>query len=155
MSARHDDLPPVSPDAQAWRRFLALQAEVEGRLAQALQRGHGLGLSEYRALEDLAHAPDHERRMQELAGRIGLNQSSVTRLVARLEALGYAFKDLCPDDKRGVYAVATDAGCTRYEQARPTYEATLAETLDTATDDPHLAPAVAALRMSAVAGPGA
>ncbi|MER5319563.1 helix-turn-helix domain-containing protein, partial [Streptosporangium roseum] len=76
--------PPVSDLAATWQHILLLHARVENRLAAALQRRHGIGLSEFRALGHLAASPTSELRMQELADKVGLNQSSVTRLVARL-----------------------------------------------------------------------
>lgn len=117
-----------------WNRLSALYTQVEGRLGVAVQRGHGLGLSEFRALGFLAEAPDGELRMQDLATRLGLNQSSVTRLVGRLDGAGLAYRDLCPDDRRGVYTVITEAGRERYAAARATYRDTLAAALDEAAD---------------------
>ncbi len=138
--------PTAASDQAMWSRTLILHARVEGELARALQRGHGVGLSEYRALEALAGADDSELRMQELADRIALGQSSVTRLVGRLETAGFAYKDLCPSDKRGVYAVITDEGRSRYQAARATYGEALSSALDSLADDPAFAPAVQALR---------
>ncbi|MFC4910829.1 MarR family winged helix-turn-helix transcriptional regulator [Actinomadura gamaensis] len=121
-------------DVRLWNRVLALHARVEHRLGTVLQRQHGLGLSEYRALALLAEAPDGELRMQDLASGLGLNQSSVTRLVGRLNEAGFSYRDLCPDDKRGVYTVITDAGRERYRRARPSYEEALTTTLDEAEE---------------------
>ncbi|MER6943340.1 MarR family transcriptional regulator [Nonomuraea sp. NPDC000554] len=120
-------------DALMWNQMLTLHAHVEQRLGTVLQRQHGLGLSEYRALGFLAGADDGELRMQDLATRLGLNQSSVTRLVSRLNAAGFTYRDLCPDDKRGVYTVITDAGRARHQEARHTYAETLSVALDEAT----------------------
>ncbi|GLZ81196.1 MarR family transcriptional regulator [Actinorhabdospora filicis] len=127
-----DDTPRAKGfrDDHLWRRVTALHARVEQKLSTALQRGHGLGLSEYRALGDLAANPKSELRMQELADGLGLNQSSVTRLAGRLETAGLTVRDLCADDRRGVYAVLTEAGRKRYEDARGTYESVLGEALD-------------------------
>ncbi|MEU6987529.1 MarR family transcriptional regulator [Streptomyces sp. NPDC046324] len=136
----------ASSDQAVWSRLLVLHARVERELAHALQRRHGIGLSEYRALELLAHAEDGELRMQDLAERVGLGQSSVTRLVARLEAAGFAFKDLCPSDKRGVYAVITDEGRERYAAARSTYADVLSSALNALTADPEYASTVNSLR---------
>jgi DNA-binding MarR family transcriptional regulator len=122
---------PVLDDT-LWQQVTALHAHVEDRLAAALQRRHGLGLSEYRALAHLAAAERSELRMQELADKVGLNQSSVTRLAARLEKAGFTYRDLCEDDKRGVYAVLTDLGRTRQAEARETYSETLSAALDAA-----------------------
>ncbi|MFC5187664.1 MarR family winged helix-turn-helix transcriptional regulator [Actinomadura harenae] len=121
-------------DVRLWNQVIALHARVESRLGTVLQRQHGLGLSEYRALALLAEAPDGELRMQDLATGLGLNQSSVTRLVGRLNDAGFTYRDLCPDDKRGVYTVITDAGRERYRQARPGYEEVLTATLDEAEE---------------------
>ncbi|NUR63755.1 MAG: MarR family transcriptional regulator [Catenulispora sp.] len=137
----------ASTDAQAWNRLLSLHAQVEGRLAAVIQRRHGLGLSEYRALAFLNQADNDELRMQELADKLGLNQSSVTRLVNRLNAADFTRRDLCPDDKRGVYTVLTEAGRERYREASTTYAAALAAALDEiALSDPATAAIITAAR---------
>ncbi|MET8760665.1 MarR family transcriptional regulator [Lentzea sp. NPDC004782] len=133
-------------DQAAWNRVLTLHVFVERQLAQVLQRRHGVGLSEYRALAELSQSAAGEWRMQELADRIGLGQSSVTRLVARLDALGLARRDLCPDDKRGVYAVITDEGRQLHIAASATYAEALSSALNTAGADQGLARLVQAIR---------
>ncbi|MEQ4714862.1 MarR family transcriptional regulator [Nonomuraea sp. B19D2] len=132
MSSAAQIAPSDIGDALMWNQLLTLYAHVEHRLGTALQRQHGLGLSEYRALDLLAGADDGELRMQDLASRLGLNQSSVTRLVSRLNAAGFTYRDLCPDDKRGVYTVITDAGRARHHEARTTYARILSAALDEA-----------------------
>ncbi|XRQ09498.1 MarR family winged helix-turn-helix transcriptional regulator [Actinomadura welshii] len=136
----------VTADGEIWDGVVTLHGRVENRLAKAMQRGHGIGLSEYRALCRLSRADDGELRMQELADLIGLNQSSVSRLVARLEAAGLTRRDMCPKDRRGVYTVITDEGRALQEEAAPTYTGTLTEALDDAATDPALAPLIATLR---------
>lgn len=141
--------PAGSSDQAMWSKVLTLHTYVERQLTDALQRGHGIGLSEFRALECLVQAADGELRMQELADKVGLNQSSVTRLVGRLDAAGFAMRDLCPDDKRGVYAVITDAGRQRYAAARGTYSEVLSSALNTAAAASELARTVQRLRSGA------
>ena len=136
----------MTDDDQAWGRMLALHSRVEQELAKALQRRHGLGLSEYRALGRLIEAPGFCLRMQELADAIGLNQSSVSRLIGRLEDAGLTERDLCEKDRRGVYSLITEAGRKRHAEAAPTYQDILAAELDKAAADPDLAGAVAAVR---------
>lgn len=129
----------------SWEQLVTLHTRVEHDLAQALAP-FGLGLSEYRALTRLTAAPEGELRMQNLAEAIGLNQSSVSRLVARLEQADLTERCLCPEDRRGIYSVITDHGRTRQRAAEPAYQAALARALDRAADDPDLADLVATLR---------
>jgi DNA-binding MarR family transcriptional regulator len=115
----------MSRKSVSWLKLIHVVATVEADLGKVLQSDHGLGLSEYRALEVLARSPDSELRMQELAAHLRLNQSSVSRMVERLERGGLTVRDLCPDDKRGVYTVLTDKGRQRLESAQPDYEKAL------------------------------
>ena len=92
--------PRAASDQAMWEAVLGLHTFVERQLAHTLQRRYGVGLSEYRALEVLTQAEKGECRMQELADQIGLGQSSVTRLVGRLDSAGYAYKDSCADCAR-------------------------------------------------------
>ncbi|GGW88002.1 MarR family winged helix-turn-helix transcriptional regulator [Streptomyces noursei] len=133
-------------DAEHWDRFGALHTRIEQELAKALQQHHRLGLSEYRALARLADSEDGELRMQELADLIGLNQSSVSRLASRLESSGLTRRDLCPDDRRGVYSVITDEGREMRSRARPTYDSALRTALDAAAEDGLLGPLVKSLQ---------
>ena len=115
----------MSKKSASWLKLIHAVASVETDLGKVLQAGHGLGLSEYRALEVLARSPDSELRMQELAAHLRLNQSSISRMVERLERGGLTVRDLCPDDKRGVYTVLTDKGRARLESAQPDYDTAL------------------------------
>lgn len=115
----------MSKRSDSWLRLIQVIATIEAELGKVLQAQHGLGLSEFRALEILARSPDLELRMQELASHLRLNQSSVSRMVERLERGGFTVRDLCPDDKRGVYTVLTDKGRAQLESAQPVYEAAL------------------------------
>lgn len=111
----------MSRKSDTWLRLIHAIANVETELGKTLQDQHGLGLSDYRALEILSRSPKSELRMQELAAHLQLNQSSVSRMVERLERGGLTVRDLCPDDKRGVYTVLTAKGRERFESAEPDY----------------------------------
>lgn len=119
----------MSKKSDGWLKLTQTVAQVEVNLAKVLQTQHGLGLSEYRALDILARSQNAELRMQELAAHLGLNQSSVSRMVERLERSGFTVRDLCPDDKRGVYTVLTQDGRAHLERAQPDYEKALAAAL--------------------------
>lgn len=119
----------ISKKSDAWLNLIQVVSNVEADLGKVVQAQHGLGLSEYRALEILARSQNSELRMQELASHLRLNQSSVSRMVERLERAGFTVRDLCPDDKRGVYTVLTKNGRARLAIAQPDYERVLATAL--------------------------
>jgi DNA-binding MarR family transcriptional regulator len=112
-----------------WRWLLERHARTTSALERRLQQEHGLGVSEYEVLERLAVAEKDKQRMQELAEAVYLSQSALSRVVARLEADGLVYRGMCPEDRRGIMACLTDTGRERYEAARPTHRAVLAETL--------------------------
>ena len=114
---------------EAWRELVERHARATSSLERRLQHDHGLGVSEYEVLERLAAASREESRMQELAEAVHLSQSALSRVVARLEADGLVTRGMCPEDRRGIMACLTDTGRERYEAARPTHRAVLAETL--------------------------
>ncbi|MBN7755804.1 MarR family transcriptional regulator [Nitratireductor aquimarinus] len=118
---------PSSSDA--WLRLVHTVSTVESDIARMLTSEHGIGLSEYRALQALAKAPDRELRMQDLATHLQLNQSSISRMVERMERSGLTVRDVCADDKRGVFSVITEKGEARLEEARADYETALASAL--------------------------
>lgn len=105
----------------SWTTVVTTVGEIEATLNKWLSQRHGLGLTDYRALTLLSEAPDRELRITELATQVGLNQSSTTRLVARLEAKGFAVRDTCPDDGRGIYAVLTEPGLALVRDLTETY----------------------------------
>ncbi|WP_049571959.1 MarR family winged helix-turn-helix transcriptional regulator [Streptomyces sp. SBT349] len=119
-------------DSERWALLVTLHGRVEQHLAEVLHRRCSLGLSEFRALCDLAETPEGEMRMQDLADAIGLNQSSVSRLAGRLERAELAERFHCTGDRRGVFLGITDAGRERQSRALPIYEAALGEALDEA-----------------------
>lgn len=127
----------MSRRSEAWMQVVQAVHGIESSIEKSLSMRHGISLTEYRALQHLAAARNQELRMQDLAGRLQLNQSSVTRLVERLERLGFTMRDVCPDDKRGVYTVLTEAGRRRLAEAEPDYEEQLASAL--AAHDPFTA----------------
>jgi DNA-binding MarR family transcriptional regulator len=112
-----------------WREMLECHARTTSVLEHRLQSEHALGVSEYEVLERLAASDKDTRRMQELADAVHLSQSALSRVVARLEADGLVTRGMCPEDRRGIMACLTEGGRERYEAARPTHRAVLAETL--------------------------
>ena len=105
----------------AWRSFLRAHATVVRRLEAELVAEHDLPLASYDVLVQLSEAPDHRLRMTELADRVLLSRSGLTRLADRLERDGLLVRRACPSDARGTLAVLTEAGLERLHEAWPTH----------------------------------
>lgn len=112
---------------QVWQQISAVHERVADALERALFRRHHLRLSEYRALSSLACADLGSLRVQDLVEAVALNQSSVSRIIARLEGEGLCERCVCPDDRRGVFARITDAGRLAHEASAVTYRETVTE----------------------------
>jgi DNA-binding MarR family transcriptional regulator len=82
---------------------------------------HGLTLSDYDVLVQLARAEDHCMRNIELANAITLTRSGVTRLVDGLERDGLVTRCSCPNDKRGTLIKLTSEGKERLHAAASTH----------------------------------
>ena len=72
-----------------WRAFLKAHALVVERIDHDLVATERLPLSSYDVLIELYEAPEQRLRMHELAERVVLSRSGLTRLVDRLEAEGF------------------------------------------------------------------
>lgn len=105
----------------AWSTFLRAHARVVRELERELQTDQGLALTDYDVLVQLAAAGERRLRMSELADRLLLSRSGVTRLVDRLVADGLVERVNCESDRRGQWAALTDAGHARLRRAAPTH----------------------------------
>lgn len=127
MSTIERPATPSGAELTAWRTFLRAHALVLRRLEADLLASHDLPLPWYDVLLQLAEAPDRRLRMTELAGRVMLSRSGLTRLVDRLEREGLVARAACPTDARVTHAVLTDAGMQRLREAAPTHLRSIAE----------------------------
>jgi DNA-binding MarR family transcriptional regulator len=113
---------------EEWRAILAVHARTACELDRELHQ-HGLGASDFEVLDVLAAGDPADGgctfRVQELADRVHLSQSALSRLVARLEKDGLVDRGICDEDRRGVRVGITDLGRTRYEAAKPGQRAVL------------------------------
>jgi DNA-binding MarR family transcriptional regulator len=100
-----------------WRDFLRAHAAVTRALEEELEAARDLPLSWYDVLVQLVEAPGRRLRMAELAGRVLLSRSGLTRLVDRLVRAGLVTREPCPDDARGTFSVLTDLGYERLRDA--------------------------------------
>src|SRR5437764_597351 len=105
----------------AWRSFLKAHATIIDRIDHNLVAAQRPPLSSYDVLIELYEAPGHRLRMHELAERVVLSRSGLTRLVDRLEAEGLLTRDRSVADRRGAYAVITERGIAALRQTWPIY----------------------------------
>ncbi len=103
----------------AWRGMLEAHSALVAELDAELERAHALPLTSYEVLMYLGDAPGQKLRMGELADRLLLSRSGITRLVDRLVRQGLIERERCKDDGRGYYALLTDAGRGLLARARP------------------------------------
>lgn len=109
-------------DEQAtWRAFIRAHATVTRRLEHELVDAGGLTLSDLDVLATLEREPSRELRLSELADRVLLTKSGVTRLVDRLESEGYLTRRVCPSDRRGQLAAVTAPGRRALRRAMATH----------------------------------
>lgn len=105
----------------AWRLFITVHAKlithIDARLAEAGQ----IPLHWYDVLIELYEAPERKLRMHELAEKVVLSRSGLTRLVDRLEREGYLRRELDANDRRGFYAILTEKGVEALRSAWPIY----------------------------------
>jgi DNA-binding MarR family transcriptional regulator len=110
----------------AVEEFLAIRRAVfvwETRAGVELGGVHGLGLSDFAALHHLDQAPGHRLRRVDLAHRLALTPSGVTRLLSPLERRGLVTREEDGQDARATYAVLTNNGRALITNARATMEA--------------------------------
>lgn len=105
----------------AWRGLLRVHANVLKALDAEMEAMHGVQLTSYEVLIQLADAPDRRMRMCDLADSVLLSRSGMSRLVDRLERDGLLVRCACSHDARGAFACITEAGLALLEQARPTH----------------------------------
>ena len=120
----------IQPAVQAWTRLVRASASTTRLLSAELQDEHGLTINDYEALLVLARAPEGAVRRVDLAERLLLTPSGVTRLLDGLEGAGLVEKGSCPSDARVTYAVITDAGRERLRAASDSHLAAVRRVLE-------------------------
>jgi DNA-binding MarR family transcriptional regulator len=109
------------PELAVWVRLLRGHAGLTGQLSGELQGTHGLSINDYEVLLLLSHADDERLRRVDLAGEVKLSASGITRLLGGLEKRGLVERAPCDTDARVTYAVLTEAGRRKLEEASGPY----------------------------------
>ena len=108
--------------AEAITEFWSINASISKTLDAALGTVHGIGLTEYMILHQLAQAPTQTARRIDLANAIQRTASGVTRLLKPMEKIGLVEKELNPRDARVSLVKLSKAGANIYRDASKTVE---------------------------------
>jgi len=126
---------PPEPDPfsehelRAWRGFLRLHRTVTEELSRRLEREHGLTLPHYGVLITLVTVPDRRMRMTDLAERVLVSPSGMTRAVAWLADAGLVTRERDLEDGRSFIVGLTAPGLARLRKAQVTHHACVRELL--------------------------
>jgi DNA-binding MarR family transcriptional regulator len=102
---------------RAWLGLLRSYRSLTRELGARLLANHGLTQNDYEVLAQLSRAESGRLRRIDLAERLMLTPSGITRLLDGLEQCGYVEKATCDTDARVTYAVITEAGYDKLAEA--------------------------------------
>jgi DNA-binding MarR family transcriptional regulator len=108
-------------DERAWTGLVDTHEALVGALDARLVAEHNMPLSTFEALMNIAHAEDGTIAISELAERIRLSPSHVSRLVIDLERQGFVERQRSSTDSRSTRATITEAGREQLREAASTY----------------------------------
>jgi DNA-binding MarR family transcriptional regulator len=108
-------------EARAWQALLHAHHDIVEALDRELRDAHGITFGEYDVLLRLGRAPDRALRMSDLADRVMLSASGVTRLVDRLAVRGLLERRTEPADARVALASLTIEGSRLLRRAARTH----------------------------------
>ena len=104
------EVPFDSPTSEFCLRMARAWAALSRRLDNALGGHHGISFADYQLLLNLQRAPGGRLRRVDLAEKLGLTASGVTRSLLPLEKIGLVDRQSDPRDARVGYAIITPAG---------------------------------------------
>lgn len=124
---------------EAFVALLRASTAVTRQLNAELVADHGLTINDYEALLRLSRADDQQMKRVELADSLILTASGVTRLLDGLERADYVRKGSCSSDARISYAVLTDKGRVKLEEASVSHVAGIRKLFEARHDAEELA----------------
>ena len=112
-------------EERAWHGLLETHGALVSAVDARLLAEHNVSLSTFEALMQIAHAEEDTISVSELAERIRLSPSQVSRLAIDLERKGHVKRQRSSTDSRSTRAAVTEAGLTQLREAVPTYLSTI------------------------------
>ncbi len=105
----------------AFGMLLEAHAALVALVGRELEAATDLTIGWFEILIRLVRSPGQQLRMSELASQAALSTSGLSRLVDRMEEAKLIRREACPSDRRGAFAVLTDAGMAALEAAMPAH----------------------------------
>jgi DNA-binding MarR family transcriptional regulator len=102
-------------------RLLQAADLLKARLSGEFSAVHGLSVNEFFLLMQLDRAPLNRLSRVELARRMHVSASTITRMAAPMEKLGLLAREADERDARLAYVVLSDAGKTKLDEASATF----------------------------------
>ncbi|MEU6065745.1 MULTISPECIES: MarR family winged helix-turn-helix transcriptional regulator [Streptomyces] len=106
---------------EAWRAMLLAHNAALRAIESDVQRDGRVPLTWYDVLLELKAAGEEGLRMQEVAGRVVLSRTRVSRLVDDMVRAGLVRKMPDPHDRRVSWAAITDEGAAALRATAPVY----------------------------------
>jgi DNA-binding MarR family transcriptional regulator len=108
-------------ELRAWQALLHSHHDLVERLDAELRNEHDVTFNEYDVLLRLGRSSGRALRMTELAERVMLSPSGITRLIDRLIDKGLVSRNPDDDDARATLATLTEEGVRRLRLAARTH----------------------------------
>jgi DNA-binding MarR family transcriptional regulator len=122
----------------AWRTYIETYADLNAAIERDLAE-HGLTVGDYQVLVYLSEADDMALRMCDLADRLQLSPSGLTRRLDGLVKVGFVLREPSTEDRRVMLAKITDAGFEALREAAPDHVASVRRHIFDHLDDEQVA----------------
>ncbi len=110
-------------EQKSWRAWLSASRLLTEQLSRELSEKHGLTIADYVILVQLSESPERRVRMSDLAEQTLASRSRLSHQIDQMERKGLVSREACSDDRRGYFAVLTDAGWDAIVAAAPDHVA--------------------------------
>lgn len=108
----------INPSLKILMNLAKVQAIISRRFDGLSM--HGIGFNDFMILYLLQQSPGQKMRRIDLAEKIGLTASGVTRMLLPMEKTGLITREANERDARVSYVVLTEAGKRVFEEAKET-----------------------------------
>jgi DNA-binding MarR family transcriptional regulator len=114
----------TNEEMTAWRTYIETYSDLIAAIEHDLAE-HDLTLGDYQVFVYLSEAPERSMRMCDLADRLQLSPSGLTRRLDGLVKAGFVTREPSVDDRRVMLATLTPAGFAALEKAAPDHVASV------------------------------